>query len=408
MISTSLLIIASMVVAFSLAWFLSKRAQEKKFKIQLHEINSEHAKQEIKLLEEQAIISESYFIANELNLEEKGIKLNHAFLENGRTVELISAELKNAQTVVDNAFSSLPNIYTCSQRTNDATKNSKIKIDALSDSVDSWQGSMQTLENIQGLIDSIYDKAIQIRDVSAEANLLALNASIEAARAGEHGRGFAVVATSMRELSNKSADATLEINTSVEKTRAEVGKIINGVSESVTLLAEVSSDVSESFAEIEEEVSNIDNISRSSLADAESSKEKFIEINSQVNSQLESITRLLADTLGEVTGNRIEDVSVSSDFSNMTIIDVRSLDEFNGELGHIPGSELMCLQDNFEKAIQRLDKQKSHLFVCRSGGRSARAARIALGTGFKQIFNMQGGMLEYCKVNGVPANAKKP
>ncbi len=406
--TTILISIVASVVCFTLGWFFSKTLQQNKSIALIKQKETEYKKNEYKMLEEQTLIADKFFLANKLDLEEKGVKLNQAFLENGRTVELISAELKNAQAVVDNAFGSLPNIYTCSQRTNEATKKSKVKIDALSHSVDSWQGSMQTLENIQGLIDAIYDKAIQIRDVSAEANLLALNASIEAARAGEHGRGFAVVATSMRELSNKSADATLEINSAVEETRSEVGKIISGISDSVSLLTEVSSGVSDSFADIETEVNNIDDISQTSLTEAESSKDKFTEINTQVNNQLESITRLLADTLGEVTGNRIEDVSVEGDFSKMKIIDVRRQDEYNGELGHIPGAELICLQDNFEKQIQRLDKTVPHLFVCRSGGRSARAARIALGSGFKQIFNMKGGMLDYCKVNGTPSNASAP
>ena len=100
--------------------------------------------------------------------------------------------MKNAENLVTNAFSALPNIYTCSQRSFEKTQDSKVTIDALSNSVDSWQDTMGILQNIQKLIDSIYDKATQIRDVSTEANLLALNASIEAARAGDHGRGFAV------------------------------------------------------------------------------------------------------------------------------------------------------------------------------------------------------------------------
>lgn len=395
-------------VFFIIGWFLSKKNQENIANNKFKQLEIEQKDNIERLLNEQTAIADQFFLAKKLDLEEKGKKLNSAFLENGRSVELISSHLKKAQAVVDNAFGSLPNIYTCSQKTNTATSKSKTKIDELSHSVDSWQGSMQTLENIQGLIDAIYDKAIQIRDVSAEANLLALNASIEAARAGEHGRGFAVVATSMRELSNKSADATLEINSAVEETRNEVGKIISGISDSVALLTEVSSDVSHSFADIEVEVSNIDHISQSSLSEAEASKNKFLDINSQVNTQLESITRLLADTLGEVTGNKIEDIAVNSDFSTMKIIDVRRPDEFNGELGHIPGADLFCLQDNFELQIQRLDKNEPHLFVCRSGGRSARAARIALGNGFKHIYNMKGGMLEYCKTIGTPPNARAP
>jgi rhodanese-related sulfurtransferase len=130
------------------------------------------------------------------------------------------------------------------------------------------------------------------------------------------------------------------------------------------------------------------------LSEAELSKDKFLTINSNVNTQLENVTRLLTDTLGEVTGIKIEGITVSDDFTGMKIIDVRRPDEFTGELGHIKNAELICLQDNFEHQLGRLDKTIPHLFVCRSGARSARAARIALGHGFKQIYNMKGGMLE--------------
>ncbi len=399
---TLLTSILSSLIFFTLGWYLSKKIQIKKNYISFQDLEMKTKKKSDQLLNEQSIISDSFFKANKLDLEQKGINLNSAFLENGRTLELISSELKNAQTIVERAFSSLPNIYTSSQNTKDATKKSKEKINALSQSVDSWGSSMDTLGNIQGLIEAIHQKAIQIRDVSSEANLLALNASIEAARAGEHGKGFAVVATSMRELSNKSADATVEINSAVERRRSEVEKIVNGISQSVSLLSEVSIDVSESFADIEVEVDNIDKISQSSLAEAELSKDKFKLINHEVNTQLEGITRLLADVLGEVTGSKIENISVSSDFTGMKIIDVRRPDEFTGELGHIPEADLMCLQDNFEQQISKLDKKAPHLFVCRSGGRSARAARIALGHGFTTIYNMEGGMLEYCKVHGKP------
>lgn len=386
---------------FGSGWFISAYIQKTKFNALMKALEQKHKTHEQKLFDEQTVIADNFFKANVLDLEEKSQKLNLAFLENGRTVELISAELKSAQTVVDDVFATLPDIYNCSQKTNNATQKSREKIDELSNSVESWQGSMLTLQNIENLIDAIHNKAIQIRDISSEANLLALNASIEAARAGEHGRGFAVVATSMRELSNKSSEATVDINSALEKTRIEVEKIINGITESVELLIEVSEAVKNRFANIEVEVNNIENISQTSLKDADRSKEQFIAINTQVNDQLENITRLLADTLGEVTGSHITNISVSADFAGMKIIDVRRPDEFNGELGHIDNAELISLNDaDFEGRLQRLDKTKPHLFVCRSGGRSARAARIALGHGFKAIYNMQGGMQEYRKMHG--------
>jgi rhodanese-related sulfurtransferase len=74
------------------------------------------------------------------------------------------------------------------------------------------------------------------------------------------------------------------------------------------------------------------------------------------------------------------------------LIDVRQPDEFSGELGHIPGSELMVL-DTLPERIQELPKDKTVVFVCRSGSRSARATAFAKSVGYKFVFNLKGGML---------------
>ncbi len=56
----------------------------------------------------------------------------------------------------------------------------------------------------------------RIAQVAKETNMLALNATIEANSAGELGRGFAVVAGEVKVLAAQTANATLEINSSVK------------------------------------------------------------------------------------------------------------------------------------------------------------------------------------------------
>lgn len=74
------------------------------------------------------------------------------------------------------------------------------------------------------------------------------------------------------------------------------------------------------------------------------------------------------------------------------LIDVRRPDEFDGELGHIPGAELITL-DFIPQKIKDLPQDHPIVFICRSGGRSGQASAFALENGFTQVYNLKGGML---------------
>ncbi len=78
--------------------------------------------------------------------------------------------------------------------------------------------------------------------------------------------------------------------------------------------------------------------------------------------------------------------------SNVVLVDVRRPNEFTDELGHVPGATLLVL-DNLPQMIGDLPKDKTVIFICRSGGRSGRAAAFAHENGFSDVYNMKGGMI---------------
>lgn len=89
-----------------------------------------------------------------------------------------------------------------------AMSSSREEISLLAKRIDSADDVVQNLAEQSGRVGHVLEV---IRTIAEQTNLLALNAAIEAARAGEQGRGFAVVAEEVRNLAQKTATSTREI-----------------------------------------------------------------------------------------------------------------------------------------------------------------------------------------------------
>jgi thioredoxin 1 len=77
--------------------------------------------------------------------------------------------------------------------------------------------------------------------------------------------------------------------------------------------------------------------------------------------------------------------------SDEIILDVRTPEEFAG--GSIANAVNMDFRSiNFTSGMNKLDKNKTYFVYCLSGGRSGEAANLMRNSGFKEVYDMKGGL----------------
>jgi len=76
------------------------------------------------------------------------------------------------------------------------------------------------------------------------------------------------------------------------------------------------------------------------------------------------------------------------------LVDVREAAEFHGELGHVPGAELVPMGELFDRCVD-WDRDAEVVLLCRTGRRSASAAMMLLARGFRRVVNVAGGTVAH-------------
>lgn len=120
--------------------------------------------------------------------------------------------------------------------------------------------SAAAVNQVEERVDSIGSVVGTIQGISEQTNLLALNAAIEAARAGEAGRGFAVVADEVRNLAQRTQQATVEIQDMISHLQSSANSAVELMEKSVVEAAEGVDLVTNAGSELDGIVSQVNQI----------------------------------------------------------------------------------------------------------------------------------------------------
>ena len=204
----------------------------------------------------------------------------------------------------------------------EAGQNELTTIRDLSDQTIAFSLEMQKdMDELVGIINQISAVISGINSISMQTNLLALNASVEAARAGEAGKGFAVVANEIRDLAEQTQALTRDMGSFVENMKNASAKSVHSSSSTIEALGTMTEKI--------KNVWELNNESQQYVSRVNDSVSSIATVSEEISNSMKEMERQLKDStrfMGKV-GEELKQAAVP-------VVDIeKMLDETVRQMG---------------------------------------------------------------------------
>jgi len=281
------------------------------------------------------------------SLDENISRSNEGAVEIASSISELNLQIGEQSVMVEQSTASITQMIASIANVSKLTEKNQMVISQLVDTAN--EGDLRLtettniIEDINAMVNSINNMAGIIQGISAQTNLLAMNAAIEAAHAGDQGKGFAVVADEIRKLAEASAVNKKEITRTLKNI---IGRIENA--------SESGMSTRKAFSNINEKIQSLSDALRtvsSSTEELNIGGQQILEAMTSL-SDISTVVKEKSDIIKTGSGSVHEIMKLVSDISTMV---TNAINEVN--VGFNEVSEAMAGLKRMSDKVSQVSEQ---------------------------------------------------